>query len=248
MESLSSSEPYELSIPAVQKPGTKQCTWLALLEVLRSSGRLDETFTVKGGKLHTYYDAKGRRIPDEGELPSNPIPPNPTAKTDRNLLVYGPMWQRMIMYFLLDGDNKFCWYMPTVTIATPKRPEELVSLMDNLGVAGVTFGKPFAMVPIFLSKTVKDLPVGKRLLVDKKGPDGSGHSMAGVVESVEPMEPKGRAYKRIRVYNQSTGDTLTYCVEKVGDKMTLISEPRKGSTTRYIIDWFMTVNFDAPKL
>lgn len=189
--------PYELDQRAVQKPGTMQCWWLSLLEIARDTKKLDTTFGNKESKLYAYFTASGRPIPEQGDLPAGAKPKNP------ELEVYGPMWQRMIMYFLWDKNNKCPWYVCSVTVPTSKRVEELTKLLGYLDVAGITFGSPRNLIPSNVSQVVNGLSNSQRVLLDKPS-----HAMSGIAE-VGLEVPK----TKIKVFNQETKITFQCWVQ-----------------------------------
>lgn len=232
---------YELDQPARQKANNYQCWWLSLLEVARANGKLDSTFKVEGGKLYTYYVTGDRPVPAEGQLPAGVTEADPKFKPlikDKSdwkkltkLLVYGPQWQRMIMFFLWDKNNKCPWHLPNDTVQTSERAKELGTLLGYLGVTGITFGTPRALVESSVLERVNELQHGQRVLVDK-----TLHSMSGVVEHVQPPEPNTQPYNKIYVFNQATQKTFVCWVRKdtKDQKLKLISE--SGAT---VINWFL---------
>ena len=84
----------QLDQPAFQKVGTWHCWWLSLLEVAQATNKLNPILKEEGGKLHAYYRTGNRPIAAKGDLPEDISLQKP------ELEVYGPEWQRMIMFFL----------------------------------------------------------------------------------------------------------------------------------------------------
>jgi hypothetical protein len=233
---------YELVQPARQKANNNQCWWLSLLEVARASGKLDSTFKAEGGRLYTYYVTGRKSVPEEGQLPAGVTAADPKFKllieggSDwgdfTKLLVYGPQWQRMIMFFLLDKDNKCPWHLPNDTVQTSDRAKELGTLLGYLGVTGIAFGMPRTLVESSVRERVNELQPGQRVLVDK-----TSHSMSGIVEYVQqPPEPNTPPYIKIRVFNQATQKEFVCRVRKdtADQKFKLICE--SGKT---VINWFL---------
>ncbi|KAK6344112.1 hypothetical protein TWF696_007759 [Orbilia brochopaga] len=201
---------FQLDDPVEQASGTYQCWWLSLLEIARASDKLDYTFLHEEGTLRKYFTDK--KIPDKGELPPDHKAPKakPKKEDDKSKKekpgdreVYGPEWQRMIMYFL----KTTTWrHNADDTVMTSSRPAELKELLKVLGVTGidVTTITPINLVSGQVATKITDFQLGQRLLVDRKGTNNESHCMSGIVES----DPQGPAFKLIKVYNQSTGNTF----------------------------------------
>lgn len=242
--------PFELDDRAFQKLGNYQCWWLSLLEVARDAKKLDPIFA-KGGKLYNYYVAGGKAtpwVPDEGQVPTNLSDKDPkftSLKTDKKfnwesfkkVLVYGPQWQRMIMYYLWDKDNKCPWHLPDDTVNSSARAEELATLLRYLGLTGITFGTPRTLIESTVRDVVKSLKPGQRLIVDK-----TGHAMSGEVMLVE--ETKRKTYNKIEVFNQAKKeqtmpDDIFPCWvrESTKDGKTKLLS-KTGNT---VITWFLPV-------
>ena len=210
---------YQLDQPAFQKAGTWQCWWLSLLEVARATDKLNSTFE-EGGKLYAYYKTGGKSIPAEGNLPEDVNLEKP------ELEVYGPEWQRMIMFFLWDKSNECPWNKThNTTCLTSQRKAELEKLLNYLGVTGITFGTPRSPIEANVSAVVNDgLANNQRVLVDKKN-----HAMSGIVESIRPEDSNQKAYNKIKVFNQQTQETFMCWVREHPEdkKLMLLSESGK---------------------
>ncbi|CAG9970431.1 unnamed protein product [Clonostachys byssicola] len=212
---MESATLYELDKPVQQMRGTWQCWWLALLEVARVSGKLEPSFKEQG-TLGKFYEkrraeisakgADGKGVPNEGELPEGLVekhsdlkaflqinpktgPVLDSAKT--KFFVYGPEWQRMVMFFLLETSDKAPWNMPAGTVNTSDRAKVLTLLLQRLGVKGISFGKEHNVTGFELGNRVDDLDHNQYLILDKANSDKSirtGHCMAGIVERVPTPE------------------------------------------------------------
>ncbi|KFZ24596.1 hypothetical protein V502_00926 [Pseudogymnoascus sp. VKM F-4520 (FW-2644)] len=229
----------ELDTPVCQKSGTYQCWWLSLLEVARATDMLSSTFK-EGGKLNLYYATGYRAIPAEGTLPEGVILVGKTDEEklrEKRLEVYGPKWQRMIMFFLLDKSNGFVWYRNNATFPTSGRKTELEKLLANLGVTGITFCKPLIPYSAGVSGMVNGLLDGVRVLVDKKS-----HAMSGIV--VKPEKPE--AGKKIKVFNHSTGITDMCWVQPAGkDDASLKLRSKLGDT---VLNWILPLTITKPQV
>ncbi|CAH0057909.1 unnamed protein product [Clonostachys solani] len=214
---MESTTLYELDKPVQQMRGTWQCWWLALLEVARVSGKLEPIFKEQG-MLGKFYDKRraeisakrtgGKEVPDEGELPEGLIEKHSDLKSflqiktktgpvlnseKTKFFVYGPEWQRMVMFFLLETSDKAPWNMPAGTVNTSDRAKVLALLLQRLGVKGISFGKEHNVTGFELSNRVDDLDHHQYWILDKANSDKSirtGHCMAGIVERVPPPEPE----------------------------------------------------------
>lgn len=237
---------YELDHRAIQKMGTNQCWWLSMLEVARASHKLDPIFSSQDSRLHKYYTEKGGWTPNEGELPSGMNDQQPLlrrlvkrSKNDRGkypwdklrkLLVYGPEWQRMIMYFLLD--NGAPYFLPNETCPTRDRSARLGLLIDSLGIRGITFPTSYNLTGLNVRGIVNGLLDGQWLIVDK-----TGHAMSGCVEQMQLPFP----HNIIRVYNQARQESSVYSVI-VDPKSKTPKLMEEGSETES--NWIMPVNID----
>ena len=243
--------PYELDKRAVQRDRTKQCWWLSLLEAARASGKLEIIFK-EGGRLHAYYG--GKEIPAEGELPE--VNQRKAGKVDHpELEVYGPKWQRMIMFFLWDKNYAPRWrYGYNITVQTSDRKKELEILLDGLGVNGLVVNGLVVTVialqaPTLIgernaSKIFKGLLDNQRVLVDKRE-----HSMCGIVK----LADSSKSYKRIEVYNPAKSQTqkaIDYILKEVGEdeKRKLVGEVHvkvngKLTTQKFELNWILPLTF-----
>ena len=228
MAMQSSSQLYQLDQPALQKAGTWQCWWLSLLEVARATDKLNSIFKEEGGKLYAYYKTGGRSVPVEGCLPEDFVLEKP------KLEVYGPEWQRMIMFFLWDKSNECPWHIHTDTLPTSQRKAELEKLLSYLGVTGITFGTPRNLIEINVSGVVNGLSNNQRVLVDK-----TNHAMSGII--IQPEGSNQEAYNKIKVFNQQTQQTFMCWVREhpKDKKLTLLSE--SGNTQ---LNWILPLTIN----
>jgi len=234
---MASSKNYELDKQVIQKDGTWQCWWLSLLEAARDSEKLDHTFNDANGTLNKYW--QGKAIPAEGELPPDIKAKNDTLKNQKppskivlkeSKEVYGPVWQRMIMYFLWDIGGWTGWYPASTTMSTSLRPAALAKMLVSLGVTGIGIPEKGAkMTPVEVLKTVGGLEPGTWVLMDKPG-----HAMSGRVVPVAAPK-KGACPNQIIGYNQATEANLTCQVTT--DKNGLSHLIVTGTTTE--INWLL---------
>ena len=225
MAMQSSHQLYQLDQPALQKAGTWQCWWLSLLEVARATKKLNSTFKEEGGKLYAYYRTGNKRIPAEGNLPGDVSLQKP------ELEVYGPEWQRMIMFFLWDKSNNCPWHIHTDTLPTSRRKDELEKLLNYLGVTGITFGTPRNLIESNVSAVVNGLSNNQPVLVDK-----TNHAMSGIVELIQPEDSNQKAYNKIKIFNQQMQKTFMCWVREhpKDKKLMLLSE--SGNTQ---LNWIL---------
>ncbi|KAF5022673.1 hypothetical protein F66182_5221 [Fusarium sp. NRRL 66182] len=242
----------QLGEHVVQVDETWQCWWLALLEVARISGKLKPLFETKGNDFYDYRhppaSSEPRAIPEAGEVPANvvyilngePIPedqvPKPLSKeAPLGRWVYGPVWQRKIMYYLLDRDNNRAWSKPDAIVVIPGRSFALTNLLTYLGITGITFGTPWSNNGLKLKEALNELPQGQNVLADKTNTGGrTGHSMSGIVGS---QDASGSPGDSICTYNQSWSkqDFVTFDLKEDSGKYILVSE--SGDK----LSWFMPV-------
>lgn len=241
----------QLDQHVVQVDGTWQCWWLSLLDIARITGKLDPFFETQGSHFYTYWNPPTgpRAIPEVGQVPTNivyidkgePIPenqvPNPLPKPER--WVYGPVWQRKIMYYLLDRDNDRPWSRPNASSIKGVRITALMTLLGYLGITGITFGTPSSSNALELKGELNILSRGQNVLTDRSNEGaGSGHSMSGIVGS---QDASGSPGDSIRVYNQSASkqDFVTFDLKQDSTepkKYTLVNSSEEALT------WFMAVN------
>ncbi|KAF5724695.1 hypothetical protein FMUND_581 [Fusarium mundagurra] len=241
----------QLDQHVVQVDGTWQCWWLSLLEIARITGKLNPLFETPGSHFYTYWNPPEgpREIPEVGQVPTNivymdqgaPIPadkvPNPLPKPER--WVYGPVWQRKIMYYLLDRDNNRPWSKPSASSIKGVRITALTTLLGHLGLSGITFGTPSSSNALKVKDELNALSRGQNVLTDRSNEGGgSGHSMSGIVGS---QDESGSPGDSIRVYNQSMSkqDFVTFDLQQdsqVSKKYTLVN------TSGETLTWFMAVN------
>ncbi|KAF5252611.1 hypothetical protein FANTH_2506 [Fusarium anthophilum] len=241
----------QLDQHVVQVDGTWQCWWLSLLEIARLTGKLKPLFETPGSHFYNYWNTHegARAIPGVGQLPTSivyidkgePIPedrvPNPFPKPER--WVYGPVWQKKIMYYLLDRDNDRPWSQPNASSIKSVRTTALTQLLGYLGITGITFGTPSSSNAFKLKGELNVLSRGQNVLTDRSNEGaGSGHSMSGTVGS---QDASGSPGDSIRVYNQSMSkqEFVTFDLEqdsKESKKYALVSS--SGET----LTWFMAVN------
>ncbi|KAF5646144.1 hypothetical protein F52700_1834 [Fusarium sp. NRRL 52700] len=241
----------QLDQHVLQVNGTWQCWWLSLLEVARITGQLNPLFETPGSHFYTYWNPPEgpRETPDVGKVPTRvvylkegvPIPedkvPNPLPKPER--LVYGPVWQRKIMYYLLDRNNDRPWYNPSSTSMKGIRIRELTKLLGYLGITSITFGEPSSSNGFKVKDELNALTRGQNVLTDKSVEGTrSGHAMSGIVGS---QDESGSPGDSIRVFNQSESkrDFVTFDLQQDSQ------EPKKYSlvsSAGETLNWFMVVN------
>ncbi|KAK6541561.1 hypothetical protein TWF694_007366 [Orbilia ellipsospora] len=240
---MDSADTYELKKRVEQSRGTWQCWWLSMLEVARESGKLKHTFNE--GVLHTYF--KDRTPPVQGELPKDIKEKNAKLKKDgskdalkENLEVYGPIWQRMVMYFLWDV-TKGTWYSSGQTINTQFRPDALKNMLKLLGVEGITIpSKGAKMTATEVSKTLGGLPAETYVLLDKVNKEGKqAHAMFGVIKKRMLQNPK-KEVTQVDVYNQASGNSFTCKIAKDQSNLDYLATP-KG----FKINWLLPLTIAA---
>lgn len=221
--------------------GNYQCWWLSFLEVARASEKLHDIFQ-STGRLGAYYAQHA--IPAEGVVPEGFLRTRPMCEaimrvgTDqanadwtalKNNLVYGPEWQRMIMFYLLDPANGCNWKMPSDEVNTSYRPSELHVLRDYLGIAGIEVetGKSLSFE---VEKKVSGLKNLQWLIVDKPK-----HAMAAQVQQLSPATGTKLVVNRVNVYNQASG--AEFACELTKDKTKL-----KSTTGDTVLTYFFIVS------
>jgi len=177
-----------------------------LLEAVRISGKLNPLF-LEGGMLHRYFvelnPALPQKWPRENELPSKVTKDTTSIRqwlkakniawdVGKTRLVYGPQWQRMIMFYLLTKS----WVLPNDAHSGGSRPERLQRLLQLLQVQGIDFGKEWNAYGFNVETSLNNLKNNQLLIVDK-----GGHAMFGVV--------KTKQRKMICVYNQQRPEDNT---------------------------------------
>jgi hypothetical protein len=120
----------------------------------------------------------------------------------RSRLVYGPDWQRMIMFYLLDQHAKSQWNWPHETINTNDRVEEHVKLLGILGVTGISFGQQLPLATPGLGALIDQLPDHQRVLVDIPN-----HAMSGVVARYVKQPKPEKTKSKVKNKSEKAGET-----------------------------------------
>ncbi|KAF4949369.1 hypothetical protein FGADI_8937 [Fusarium gaditjirri] len=235
----------QLDQHVIQADGTWQCWWLSLLEIARITGKLNPLFDTPGGHFYDYWNPPTgpRAVPGEGEVPTSIVykgEPNPVDQVPNpERWVYGPVWQRKIMYYLLDRDNERPWSKPSASSIKAVRITALNTLLGYLGLTGITFGTPWSSNSFKLKDEFNALLRGQNVLTDRSNAaSGSGHSMSGIVG---PQDGSGSPGESIHVYNQSRSrqEFVDFNLQQDSNepkKYTLVN--KSGET----LSWFVAVN------
>jgi hypothetical protein len=185
------------------------------IKLLKYQPQTDNNMKNDSNEEHKSDDNKSEGDKKKGCLvldTTSPCESDDEWKTMKQESVYGPQWQKMIMFFLLSSPG---WSSPRAS-APPveERIKRLETLLADLGVTGISLRGPYYIGPE-MNETVTSLSDGQFVLMDKPK-----HCMPGIVLR------QGSKFQ-ICGYNQSNGECFT--VSEKEEKQKNMSKKKEGN-------------------
>ncbi|KAL4724789.1 hypothetical protein ACLX1H_008235 [Fusarium chlamydosporum] len=156
-------------------------------------------------------------------------------------LVYGPQWQRMIMFYLLEKGEDGAWNKALTACLFSQRQAALTNLLKILRVEGISVDTAITLTAD-VSATINELHHDQYCLVDRVNPprlgeDGvtndrqGGHCMPALVKHIKSKEPKHSV--KVEVFNQSEKrEEVLSCEVMTVDKVERLASETESNFTR----------------